>query len=74
MSKFEQLVFPALMFLIGNKSDLEWSIPKTTIEDFAAAHDFDSALVMSAKTGKCFQLAKQLNNGIGNGAVADCLS
>ena len=41
----------ALAFLIGNKSDLERSVTKDSVVDFAEAHGFEGAFDMSAKTG-----------------------
>ena len=41
----------ALRFLIGNKADLEKLVSDESVADFAAAHDCDSAFLVSAKTG-----------------------
>ena len=45
-------LFAAMRFLIGNKMDLEKLVSDETIKDFAAAHECDSAFLVSAKTGK----------------------
>lgn len=41
----------AMRFLIGNKIDLERLVSDESVQDFAAAHDCDSAFYVSAKTG-----------------------
>ena len=45
------LIISAMRFLIGNKMDLEKLVSDESVEDFASAHECDSAFFVSAKTG-----------------------
>lgn len=46
--------FPALKFLIGNKSDLENLIPSESVDNFSAAFECEYTYILSAKTGRYF--------------------
>lgn len=48
------ILFPALKFLIGNKSDLENLIPSESVDNFSAAFECEYTYLFSAKTGKYF--------------------
>lgn len=48
------ILFPALKFLIGNKSDLENLIPSESVDNFSAAFECEYTYVFSAKTGRYF--------------------
>ena len=43
--------FSALAFLVGNKRDLERSVPEDSVVDFAEAHGLEGIFDVSAKTG-----------------------
>ena len=44
-------IISAMRFLVGNKMDLEKLVSDESVEDFASAHECDSAFFVSAKTG-----------------------
>lgn len=48
------ILFPALKFLIGNKSDLENLIPSESVDNFSAAFECEYTYLFSAKTGRYF--------------------
>lgn len=48
------ILFPALKFLIGNKSDLENLIPSESVDNFSAAFECEYTYIFSAKTGRYF--------------------
>lgn len=55
------ILFPALKFLIGNKSDLENLIPSESVDNFSAAFECEYTYLFSAKTGRYFWVGHVYN-------------